>query len=416
MAIYCAGCRGRFITIGLSIIPTVSIRGQFRRVSLFLTLNQDSKESILSLPCDVDSDYYEINEGVSYIVIQRPTISRCFCLAIQCSLTYQGSNPSPLKHQSDILWIFMEFRKQSIIPYLSSKMSSHAQVIDCVPTLQTLLDKLAGITLSPPLLDAPSLYFDIEGVQLGRHGSIAIITLFVLSDGSVYLIDVRALGSAAFSTKNRQEYSMKSILEFPGVPKVFFDVRNDSDALFNLYGISLAGVQDLQLMALAANTEGLYPSERVPSLARCIERDLPATAELKEDWLEIKKQTSRIFDPKKGGSYDIFNQRPINPQILTYCCHDVVHLPKLWSVYASKICRPDGNGFWRHMVRKATVDRIELSQSEHYDGQAKDKVRGPWYAELVKHELEQWNDDVFMLGINDNGTLKELSFGVFRWL
>lgn len=290
-------------------------------------------------------------------------------------------------------------------------MSSHAQMIDSVPTLKNLLDKLANITLNPTPLDAPALYFDIEGVQLGRHGSIAIITLFVLPDESVYPIDVHALGSVTFSTKNDQEYSMKSILEFPGVAKVFFDVRNASDALFNLYGISLAGVQDLQLMALAANFSG-----RVPSLALCIDRDLPAPAELKRCWLETKQETSRIFDPKKGGSYDIFNQRPINPRILSYCCQDVAHLPQLWNVYATKICRPDGDGFWRYMVRKATIDRINLSQTEHYDGQAPDKAQGPWNAELVEHELEQWNDDVFMLGVNDNGTLKELSFGIFRWM
>ncbi len=60
---HCAGCRGKFLTVGLSLIPTDSIRGQFRRVGLFFTLNQSSEESILRLSCDIDSYYYEVNEG-----------------------------------------------------------------------------------------------------------------------------------------------------------------------------------------------------------------------------------------------------------------------------------------------------------------------------------------------------------------
>merc|ERR1712000_639090 len=122
-------------------------------------------------------------------------------------------------------------------------MGSHSRLYENVqPCQHVLLDKLTTITLNPSPLDALSLYFDIEGAQLGRHGSIAIISLFFLPDANIYLIDVHALGSAAFSMKNYREYSLKSILKFPDIPKVFFDVRNDSDALFNLYGISLAGV------------------------------------------------------------------------------------------------------------------------------------------------------------------------------
>jgi len=32
------------------------------------------------------------------------------------------------------------------------------------------------------------------------------------------------------------------ILESPDIPKVFFDVRNDSDALYSHFDVSLAGV------------------------------------------------------------------------------------------------------------------------------------------------------------------------------
>lgn len=48
--------------------------------------------------------------------------------------------------------------------------------------------------------------------------------------------------------------SLQSILESPKTPKVFFDVRTDSDALFAQFGIKLAGIIDLQLMELASRS------------------------------------------------------------------------------------------------------------------------------------------------------------------
>lgn len=62
LPIYCAGCRGTFITIGLVLVPTDAARGQFKREGLFFTLNNNRKESILDLPCDIDSLYYEVKE------------------------------------------------------------------------------------------------------------------------------------------------------------------------------------------------------------------------------------------------------------------------------------------------------------------------------------------------------------------
>ena len=48
--------------------------------------------------------------------------------------------------------------------------------------------------------------------------------------------------------------SLKAILESPKTPKVFFDVRMDSDALYALFGVKLAGIIDLQLMEVASGS------------------------------------------------------------------------------------------------------------------------------------------------------------------
>ncbi|KAL6900428.1 hypothetical protein GGI43DRAFT_48876 [Trichoderma evansii] len=265
---------------------------------------------------------------------------------------------------------------------MSTKTAKQVKVVDSIPGVKALLDILATINISPAPLDAPCLYFDVEGTNLGRNGTIAIISLFVLPNASTYIIDIYTLGSAAFTTKGRREYTLRSILESPNISKVFFDVRNDSDALFRLFGISLAGVQDLQLMELAANIDSLYPRRYVSGLSKCIEKDLSATQELKGEWLKAK----------------------------------AVHLAELWKVYATKICKPGESGFWRYMVRKSTMERVELSQSETYNSQERENAKGPWDYEEVDRELDDWNDDVMMLGVNDTGTLKELSFGIFQWV
>ncbi|TQV90187.1 Ribonuclease H-like protein [Cordyceps javanica] len=271
-------------------------------------------------------------------------------------------------------------------------MSSSIKIVNSVETLKRMLDRLARTNAKPAPTDRPSLYIDIEGVHLGRHGSVAILSLYFLPDSITYLVDVQTLGQSAFSTKNREEYSLKCILEFPGIPKVFFDVRNDSDALFHLYGISLGGVQDLQLMELAANVSGSIPAERVSGLARCVKRDLPVANEAKTEWLQCKEEGTQLFDPSKDGSYEIFTKRPLDPRIVVYSSQDVAILPALWDIYAAKV-----------------------SQTPGYDGQAPGKRAGPWDGELVRNASEDWNDDVTIFGINCGDKLEELSFGIFQW-
>lgn len=50
------------------------------------------------------------------------------------------------------------------------------KVVDSATTLLSLLDNLASLTAGPLLL-----YLDLEGVELGRHGSISIISLHIAS-------------------------------------------------------------------------------------------------------------------------------------------------------------------------------------------------------------------------------------------
>ena len=171
-------------------------------------------------------------------------------------------------------------------------------VVDSATTLLSLLDNLINLSVDPP-----SLYLDLEGVKLGRHGSISIISLYVASTKKIYLIDIHRLGKTAFSTTNSSATSLKTILESPTIPKVIFDIRNDSDALFSHFEISVNGIQDLQLMELATR-EG--SRDFVAGLAKCIEKESPISAATKAEWQRRKEGAIRLYDPRKGGRYEVF--------------------------------------------------------------------------------------------------------------
>lgn len=115
----------------------------------------------------------------------------------------------------------------------------------------------------------PILYVDLEGINLCRHGSISILQIYQSEQDHVYLIDVHRLGASAFETKsNDGSATLKSILENKSIAKAFFDVRNDSDALYNQFDVYLQGVVDLQLMELKTRTRS---KRLLNGLARCLE-------------------------------------------------------------------------------------------------------------------------------------------------
>ncbi|KAK7943760.1 uncharacterized protein PG986_012873 [Apiospora aurea] len=222
--------------------------------------------------------------------------------------------------------------------------------------------------------DPPSLYIDLEGVKLLRDGTISTMQLFVAPLGTTYLIDIYSMQSTAFTTRGRKSNrSLQDVLESGATTKVFFDVRNDSGALFSHYSIRLRGVADLQLMELAARS---YGSRRfVNGLAKCIERDLGLSPAEKRAWAEGKERGLALFHPDRGGDYEVFNQRPLAQELKGYCVADVRFLPRLWAVYDIKIAAR-----WRPRLRSATesrVRRVRESQSATYNPHGPERARAP---------------------------------------
>jgi exonuclease 3'-5' domain-containing protein 1 len=240
-----------------------------------------------------------------------------------------------------------------------------ADLVDTVDAIRVFVDCLVNLPNNPP-----SLYIDIEGVNLSRHGSISILQVLVLPKRETFLLDIHTLGDKAFSTSGASGQTLKDILESSSIPKVFFDVRNDSDALFSHFSVHLAGIHDLQLMELATRP---FSRKRLMGLNHCILNDLQLHAAKKRDVKLLKEAGLILFAPERGGTYEVFNQRPLLPAIVRYCQQDVQFMPQLWLRYKAKL-----SPAWEQKVEKATRDRVALSQTETFIGKGKHMVLGPW--------------------------------------
>ncbi|KAL8686044.1 MAG: hypothetical protein Q9218_007386 [Villophora microphyllina] len=246
----------------------------------------------------------------------------------------------------------------------SQPITSH--FIDTPQKVTTLIDDLADLPDSPP-----SLYLDVEGVDLSRQGTISIIQLFAVPKNCVYLIDIYTLGAQTFhATGTDGKTTLRSILESESIPKVFFDVRNDSGALHASFDIKLSRVHDIQLMELAARHDS---KKHVSGLAKCIERHSGMKPSQSMAWMSVKEKGIKLFDPNRGGGYEVFNTRPLPTDILDYCVQDVQFMPLLWNAYSPKL-----NQYWTAMVSQATKDRIAESQKPEFNGKGKHMALGPW--------------------------------------
>lgn len=228
-------------------------------------------------------------------------------------------------------------------------------LVDTTAAIAEIVDSLDGLPTFPP-----SLYIDLEGENLSRHGTLDILQLHVLPSDRTYLIDIKVLHHNAFSTPGTCGFTFKDLLESPDIPKVFFDVRSDSDALYSHFQIKLAGVQYLQLMELAKRPLGR--KRLVSGLGKCIEYDASLTLLEKVAWKADKAKGISLFDPKRGGSYKVFSERPLRQDIKEYCIQDTKYLPHLWAIYDKKLTPA-----WKMRVCEATNARVAESQAPNFN-------------------------------------------------
>ncbi|CAD6450294.1 4c111411-b7ca-45eb-8981-c8c69ee728d4-CDS [Sclerotinia trifoliorum] len=284
---------------------------------------------------------------------------------------HERSTAKTLPEASSILHTIMH-NIESLATEIGGMDVDTAPAISLTDTPKAIIKLIDLLARSDLPTAPPSIYIDLEGIQIGRNGSISIIQVYFLPTKESFLVDVHTLREQTFSTPNKSGVTLKSILESQLIPKVIFDVRNDSDALYSHFGIKLGGVIDLQLLELATRS---YGRDFLCGLAKCMERDLMQTPEELKVRGAIKQRGIEIFAPEKGGRYEVFNDRPLDPAIVDYCVQDVQLLPELWEVYNAKLSKLHKR--WVTKIEQETKARILLSQSAGYIGEGRHKARAP---------------------------------------
>lgn len=229
-----------------------------------------------------------------------------------------------------------------------------------------LVSSLIGLkTFLSSIHKGSTLYLDLEGQNLSRHGSIALATILVHPHETIRIIDVSALGNSAFSTSSG-ERTLKSILEDPNMPKYVWDVRNDADALWAHYRVGLAGVTDIQLLENASRPAH-HDKFRLSSLGDAIQSDLNLGFVDRERWQRTKKDIVNLMPT------GVFSKRPLDAKTIQYCINDVERLPDLQAVYMKRITRA-----WLKRAGRETERRLIEARSPGYKPQSPKKAFGPW--------------------------------------
>ncbi|KAK4463494.1 ribonuclease H-like domain-containing protein [Cladorrhinum samala] len=233
--------------------------------------------------------------------------------------------------------------------------TSVTSVISTRPELEAFLSSI------PP---SSTLYLDLEGQQLCRHGTISLMTVLLHPQGVVKLIDVLSLGESAFTTTSTDGKSLKSILEDPNITKCFWDVRNDADALWALYNVGLSGVIDIQLLE---NASRFGDKTYLNGLERAVRQSLALGRVELDRFTASKRETTSLM------SSNVFDIRPMDPKTVQYCTNDVVYLPALHQFYLRRL-----SPAWLEKAKLESLRRVEVAHSPGYEPRSPSKRLGPW--------------------------------------
>ena len=276
-------------------------------------------------------------------------------------------------------------------------------MVDSRGALEEMLVSMAGALDTPNA--AADLSVDVEGWHLSRQGTISLVQIFVHATNVVYLVHVAVLGAAAFSMPvaavsgifKDMPLTLKTVLESSAVKKLFWDCRSDSDALYHLYGVKLAGVVDVQLWDIAtrgSSKERAKVKTLQHAFTQRMKRDLSEEAikawslvkeagcmthghegyeeaerwyveaggKLPEDTSSKRKDSvgsqdcdSDTKSPSKGK--DAFAESPLRPLMQAYAVNDVRVLPVMLKHYTIK--HRFWNTEWQARVCTASEDRVE---------------------------------------------------------
>lgn len=211
------------------------------------------------------------------------------------------------------------------------------------------------------LLEHKQLAVDLEGVDLSRKGAISLIQIAPADEKIVFLFDITTLKERAFYSGLFQLLTEKSIV------KVFFDVRGDCDALFHQYNFVPGPIVDCQVALMSAPRRRDH--QYVVGLKKAFAFAKSLSDQKKELLESVKQAGLSHFAPEHGGRKDVWEQRPLNRELLVYAAVDVWYLNIVFQEYLkeSRLSLED-----LEQITKGRIIRVISSEKE---------MKGPHMAE-----------------------------------
>lgn len=165
------------------------------------------------------------------------------------------------------------------------------------------------------------LAIDFEGVDLCRSGELCVMQL---SDGDrTWIVDIYTLGKDAFGEGGLRAFMQDS----SRVTLVGYDGRADADALFHQYSTVLGSFYDIQIASCTRQDKEQGRRDRfVHGLGRAMAAFLENDPRKASEIEKTKKAGLALFAPEKGGSYEVWKERPMSRALVDYAAADVALL------------------------------------------------------------------------------------------
>mmetsp|Transcript_51145 Transcript_51145/g.122490 ORF Transcript_51145/g.122490 Transcript_51145/m.122490 type:complete len:480 (-) Transcript_51145:2-1441(-) len=234
------------------------------------------------------------------------------------------------------------------------------QLIDSCGSLMSMLQHIEQVYNRNQSL---TVAVDFEGVDLCRTGELCLVQMTCDDDPTlVYVLDVHVLGQKTFHLATPTGMSMKYLLEdHQNVTKLWFDPRNDVDALYHQFGITPRNVMDLQLAEVAIRRSQGHVVKFVTGLQRCLQQSDQLSHDQVSCAQDIDNRAKSLFEPKFGGRYETFQERPLRDVILMYAAHDSRYMLLLYQYYIQKLTEE-----WYGRVLAGSSERAKWFQHTDY--------------------------------------------------
>ncbi len=238
-------------------------------------------------------------------------------------------------------------------------------LVDDEPALIGMLNIINDLQPSPP-----SLFLSIK-VDVSRRGGLSLMNIFIRPIGRVFLVDIFSLQSKGFTIATEDGTTLKSVLQSTKSSKVFFDVRKDAEILAALYGISMGGVEEVQLMDLVAcGGDG----GQLRKLMLCVEQTLRLPGSEEKAIVARADKSARFFTHTGSGNPPAIKTRPLDPALEEHCVDELRCLSLLRDKYWSQLS-PGEKAKVKLMSQKRALQSV---QAQEYNRLGRSRTISPF--------------------------------------